>query len=149
MKIEKLPKRVFSSPLIEYANFNNGASINLIKLVKPYANGDSYALADNIGNASGLFKSHKQAKSRFHHAVICAEWNYEIISQGRRLKDDSFEKEIPFEVTVTERYEKTITVMASNVIHAHEVAGEADFTVSTDDYVSDSFQIQHVQEKKL
>ena len=34
-----LPKKVFNSPLIEYANFEDQSFVNLIRLNKPYANG--------------------------------------------------------------------------------------------------------------
>ena len=39
-----LPKRVFNSPLIEFANFEDGSHVNLIRLNKPYANGIKYAV---------------------------------------------------------------------------------------------------------
>lgn len=63
-----LPKRVFNSPLIEYANFVDGSHVNLIKLNKPYANGVSYAVHETTKNpfcSSGMFKTYEQAKEKY------------------------------------------------------------------------------------
>jgi hypothetical protein len=63
-----LPKRVFNSPLIDYKNFENG-SINLIKLIKPYANGMAWAVYETTNNpfcSNGLFKTEKQARDKFN-----------------------------------------------------------------------------------
>ena len=63
-----LPKRVFISPLIEYANFEDGSHVNLIRLVKPYANGNCYAVHETTKSpfcSNGLFKTYKQAKIKF------------------------------------------------------------------------------------
>jgi hypothetical protein len=63
-----LPKRVFNSPLIRYVNFNNGSHVNLIRLIKPYANGDSYAVHETTNNpfcSSGLFKTLEKATEKF------------------------------------------------------------------------------------
>ena len=67
-----LPKRVFNSPLIEYANFRNGTFVNLIRLKKPYANGDSYAVYETTRSpfcSNGLFKSYDKAKEKFELMV--------------------------------------------------------------------------------
>ena len=65
-----LPKRVFNSPLIEFANFEDGSHINLIRLIKPYANGISYAVYVNNPNCSnGLFKTYDKAKEKFEAMV--------------------------------------------------------------------------------
>lgn len=63
-----LPKKVFNSPLIEYANFKDGSFINLIRLSKPYANGDSFAVYETTKSpfcSNGLFKTYEQAKYKF------------------------------------------------------------------------------------
>ena len=63
-----LPKRVFNSPLIEYANFEDQSFVNLIRLNKPYANGISYAVYETTNNAfcsNGLFKTYDKAKLKF------------------------------------------------------------------------------------
>lgn len=63
-----LPQRVFNSPVIEYANFGGGSHVNLIRLIKPYANGDAYAIHDTKGN-SELFKTYDKAKAKFDSLV--------------------------------------------------------------------------------
>ena len=63
-----LPKRVFNSPLIAYTNFEDGSFVNLIKLIKPYANGLSYAVYETTKSAfcsNGMFKTYEQAKEKF------------------------------------------------------------------------------------
>ena len=63
-----LPKRVFRSPLLMCANFKDGSNVNLIKLVKPYANGDCYAVHEttkSIFCSNGMFKTYEQAKAKF------------------------------------------------------------------------------------
>lgn len=63
-----LPKRVFNSPLIEYANFSDGTHVNLIRLIKPYANGIEYAVHETTKNpfcSNGLFKTYEKAKEKF------------------------------------------------------------------------------------
>ena len=37
-----LPKRVFNSPLIKFVNYEDGSHINMIKLIKPYANDNDF-----------------------------------------------------------------------------------------------------------
>lgn len=68
----QLPKRVFQSPLIEYCNFEDGSFVNLIRLNKPYANGDCYAVYETTKSAfcsNGLFKSFSAAKIKFEKMV--------------------------------------------------------------------------------
>lgn len=70
-----LPKRVFQSPLIEYANFKDGSHVNLIKLIKPYANGVSYAVHEtskSVFTSNGLFKNYTDAKIKFDLMVANA-----------------------------------------------------------------------------
>lgn len=38
----KITKRMSQSPLIEYCNFEDGSFINLVRMLKPYADGRSY-----------------------------------------------------------------------------------------------------------
>ena len=67
-----LPKRVFRSPLIRYANFEDGSHVNLIRLVKPYASGHSYAVHETTTSpfcSSGLFKTYKSARDKFNLMV--------------------------------------------------------------------------------
>jgi len=65
-----LPKRAFSSPLIKYANFENESFLNLIRLNKPYANGDAYA----IHPAGLMFKTLDKAEAKFDQLVFSANW---------------------------------------------------------------------------
>jgi hypothetical protein len=64
-----LPKRAFNSPLIKYANFADGSNINLIKLIKPYKNGDSFAVYETTKSpfcSNGLFKTIETANAKFN-----------------------------------------------------------------------------------
>jgi len=63
-----LPKRVFNSPVVEYINFDDGTSVNLIRLIKPYADGRAYAVYETTTNpfcSNGMFKSYEKAKEKF------------------------------------------------------------------------------------
>lgn len=67
-----LPKRVFNSPLVEYANFEDGSFVNLIRLNKPYANGVCYAVYETTKSAfcsNGMFKTYENAKAKFELMV--------------------------------------------------------------------------------
>lgn len=80
----QLPKRVFRSPLIEYVNFEDGSHVNLIKLIKPYANGDAYAVHETTNNifcSNGMFKTYDQAKSKFD-LMVSNNKNVNVISKG-------------------------------------------------------------------
>ena len=64
-----LPKRAFNSPLIKYANFADGSNINLIKLIKPYKNGNSFAVYQTTKSpfySNGLFKTMETANVKFN-----------------------------------------------------------------------------------
>ena len=68
-----LPKRVFRSPLIEYANFKDGSCVNLIRLIKPYANGNSYAVYETTKStfcSNGMFTTYEKAKEKFE-LMVC------------------------------------------------------------------------------
>ena len=69
MDRKKLPRKVNNSPLILYANFNSNNRINLVRFIKPYKNGVSYAVDSSIGNYSGLFSTYHDAEKRFMKAV--------------------------------------------------------------------------------
>lgn len=80
-----LPKRVFNSPLIEYANFKDGSHVNLIKLIKPYANGISYAVHETTKSpfcSNGLFKTYEKAKEKFEPMVKNGKYESELIKKG-------------------------------------------------------------------
>lgn len=67
-----LPKRVFNSPLIKFVNYEDGSHINMIKLIKPYANGNAWAIHETTDNpfcSNGLFKTEQQALDKFNLMV--------------------------------------------------------------------------------
>ncbi len=69
---KKLPKRVFNSPLIEYANFQDGSHVNLIRLIKAYANGNAFAVHETTKSpfcSNGMFKTYDKAKEKFELMV--------------------------------------------------------------------------------
>jgi len=77
-----LPKRVFNSPLLEYANFKDGSFINLIRLIKPYANGNSFAVYETTKSpfcSNGLFKTYDQAKAKFDLMVKNGSFVSELV----------------------------------------------------------------------
>lgn len=65
-----LPNRVFNSPLISCANYTDGTHLNLIKLNKPYKNGDAYAIhsTDNPTD-SKMYKTAEKARAAFNNLV--------------------------------------------------------------------------------
>jgi len=80
-----LPKRVFNSPLIKFANFKNGSHINLIRLIKPYANGNSYAIHETTKNSfcsNGMFKTEAKAKEKFELMVRNERRKNELRNEG-------------------------------------------------------------------
>lgn len=85
MSYLKLPNRVFRSPLIEYANFADGSHVNLIRLIKPYANGVSFAVHETTKSAfcsNGLFKTLEQAKNKFNLMVSNASKESPLIKHA-------------------------------------------------------------------
>jgi len=67
-----LQKRVFNSPLIKSVNYADGSHINMIKLIKPYANGDAWAIHETTDNpfcSNGLFKTEQQAQAKFNQMI--------------------------------------------------------------------------------
>ena len=80
-----LPKRVFNSPLVAYANFKDGSHVNLIRLIKPYANGVSYAVHETTKSpfcSNGLHKSYVSAKTKFDLMVKNNKHITKLINQG-------------------------------------------------------------------
>jgi len=80
-----LPKRVFRSPLIEFANFKDGSHVNLIRLIKPYANGNSYAVHETTTSpfcSSGMFKTYLRAKEKFDLMVRNAKTESDLRDHG-------------------------------------------------------------------
>lgn len=60
--------RANNSPLIKYANFVDGSHINLVRLIKPYANGDAYVIGiSNLkdGQKTSGFKTLAKAEAKF------------------------------------------------------------------------------------
>lgn len=81
----QLPKRVFQSPLLRYANFKDGSFINLIRLNKPYANGNSYAVYETTKSvfcSNGMFKTYEKAREKFDLMVKNAKRESELIREG-------------------------------------------------------------------
>jgi hypothetical protein len=72
MSYPTLPKKVFNSPLMAYANFEDGSHVNLIRLIKPYANGVSFAVHETTKSAfcsNGMFKTREKAIEKFELMV--------------------------------------------------------------------------------
>lgn len=84
-----LPKRVFNSPLIEYAIFEDGSHVNMIKLLKPYANGISYAVHETTKSpfcSNGLFKTYEQAKAKFELMIKNGSYESKLKERALTLK---------------------------------------------------------------
>lgn len=80
-----LPKRVFNSPLIEYANLEDRTFINLIRLNKPYKNGDSFAIYETTKCtfcSSKLFKTYEKAKENFELMIKNSTHNVALKERG-------------------------------------------------------------------
>jgi hypothetical protein len=86
MSYLKLTKRVFNSPLIEFANFEDGSHVNLIKLNKPYANGISYAVHETTKSpfcSNGLFKTYEEALKKFELMIKNAQNVTNLIKRSK------------------------------------------------------------------
>lgn len=80
-----LPKRIFNSPLIRYANFKDGSHVNLIRLSKPYVNGNSYAVHETTKSpfcSNGLFKTYETAVEKFNLMVKNAQSESLLVASG-------------------------------------------------------------------
>jgi hypothetical protein len=85
MSYPVLPKRVFNSPLLEYANFADGSHVNLIRLNKPYANGNSFAVHETTKSpfcSNGMFKTYQKAKEKFDLMVKNGSFESILTEQG-------------------------------------------------------------------
>lgn len=85
MSYQKLPKRVFNSPLIQYANFEDGSHVNLIRLKKPYANGAAYAVHETTKSpfcSNGMFTTYEKAKAKFERMVRNGQFVSKLRNQG-------------------------------------------------------------------
>ena len=79
-----LPNRVFNSPLIMCANYTDGNHLNLIKLIKPYANGDSYAIHSTANPTdSKMYKTEEKAREAFNRLVDHSKLREPIITVKR------------------------------------------------------------------
>lgn len=84
MSYPTLPKRVFNSPLIEFVVFKDNSHVNLIKLIKPYANGFSYAVHETTKSpfcSNGMFKTYDKAKEKFDLMVKNGSFESEILKR--------------------------------------------------------------------
>ena len=80
-----LPKRVFNSPLLKFANFADGSFVNLIKLNKPYADGTAYAVYETTKSpfcSNGLFTTLEKATEKFNLMVKNGQRESELIKSG-------------------------------------------------------------------
>jgi hypothetical protein len=83
-----LPKRVFNSPLIACCNFEDGSQVNLIKLIKPYANGISYAVHETTKSpfcSNGLFKTIDKAIEKYNLMIINGSYQSKVKSEWERV----------------------------------------------------------------
>jgi hypothetical protein len=70
---------------MEYANFTDGSVVNLIRLIKPYANGLSYAVYETTKCpfcSNGMFKTLEQAKAKFELMVRNAHIESPLVTRG-------------------------------------------------------------------
>lgn len=83
MNYKLLPKRVFNSPCLQHVNFDNNTFINLIRLIKPYANGMSYAIYNNndVENCA-MVKTLEAAETKFENMIVDAVKKNVITSRG-------------------------------------------------------------------
>jgi len=80
-----LPKRVFKSPLVEYANFEDGSFVNLIRLNKPYSTGISWAVYETTKSpfcSNGMFKNYITAKMKFESMISNGQRESPLVERG-------------------------------------------------------------------
>ena len=83
--MNNLTKRVAQSPLIQFANFKDGSHVNLIKILKPYADGRAYYVHETTKSvfcSSGYFKNHDDAIAKFDLMVANGKLESDILNQG-------------------------------------------------------------------
>jgi hypothetical protein len=89
MKATALPPRTSSSPCIKFANFEDGEhNVNLLRLLKPYANGDAYVVYMFTNSIKGSLRwsAHKTldvAEEVFDCLVAAKAISYKMTSGGR------------------------------------------------------------------
>jgi hypothetical protein len=80
-----LTRRVAQSPLLQYVNFKDGSHVNLIKILKPYADGRAYYVHEttkSIFCSSGYFMTYEKAMEKFNLMVANGALESEILNQG-------------------------------------------------------------------
>lgn len=85
MSYLQLPKRVYRSPLLKFANFKDGSHVNLIRIEPPYANGDMYAVSETTSNpfcSNGMFKDLNDALNKFNLMVRNHSRNNVVVDKG-------------------------------------------------------------------
>lgn len=94
MKAAALPPRTCNSPCIKFANFEDGKyNINLIRLIKPYANGDTYIVykftdCDKETLRWSAFKTLEKAETEFDCLVAAWAVTHKMTSGGRTRNYD-------------------------------------------------------------
>lgn len=77
--VKPLPNRVFNSPAIRCANFTDGNHVNLIKLIKPYATGHTYAVYSTISQTDcKMYKTEQKATEQFNKLIDHSKLREEI-----------------------------------------------------------------------
>ena len=86
----KYNSRVNKSPLLEYSNFEDGSHINLLRLIKPYKSGESFAISDSNmvkGQTTMIFKTLEEAKRRYDLLVKIKSKTIPLLSSGTMDKN--------------------------------------------------------------
>lgn len=84
MAYQTLPNRFFRSPLYAYANFSDGSHVNLIRLLKPYANGVRYGVHETTKSpfcSNGMFKTLEAATAKFELMCKNAQHEAQLINK--------------------------------------------------------------------
>jgi len=85
-----LPYRAMNSPLMKSVNFEDGSFVNLIKLNKPYANGNQWVVYETtkiMFNTSKQFRTEHKALKRFNKMVDIGKDLSPIINTGERVNN--------------------------------------------------------------
>ena len=80
-----LTTRVAQSPLLQYVNFKDGSHVNLIKILKPYADGRAFFVHEttkSIFCSSGYFVTYEKAIEKFNLMVANGRLESDVLSQG-------------------------------------------------------------------
>ena len=110
--MKQLPRRAFNSPLLMYSNFGAGRHVNLIRLNKPYANGDSYAIHLTVMREHGkMYKTFEQAYEAYKKYVLFfLSFGYEIVSEGgtNNLSAEEFRHVMEYADHINEKQKVTL-----------------------------------------